>query len=171
MQKLSFARVTCIILPSLAVFASVTVASADPIVNGTLTPGEFGPMTATVGYDPSAPTGNFQSPSNVAQVGYSIYMTATDGYLYGAFQTSGLLGGANAQNFANLYFDLDPQNNNGSDLGFEMSPTGILAFIPGVDGTVTLTNVQYASVRTATSSNSPSPTLTLKSDRRLELLS
>ena len=132
-----------VILPALAVFASIPVAWADPIVDGTITPGEYGAPTATVGYSQSAPQGNFDTPTNVAQVGYSVYLTATDGYVFGALQTNAALNGASAQPFANLYFDLDPQNNNGSDLGFSMGATGVTAFIPGVDGSVALTNVQF----------------------------
>jgi hypothetical protein len=125
--------------------AAANAAHADPIVDGTISPGEYGAPTATVAYDPGAPTGNFGAPTSYATVGYSVYLNATNGYLYGALQTSALQGGGSALDFANLYFDLDPQNMNGSDLAFSMGPNGVTAFIPGPNGNtqVVLTNILY----------------------------
>jgi hypothetical protein len=124
--------------------STATAAFADPIVDGTISAGEYGAPTSTVLYDPAAPISNFQNPTNTATVGYSVYLNATNGYLYGALQTSALQGGTGAPDFANLYFDLDPQNNNGSDLGFSMGAGGVTAFIPGGNNVqVVLTNVQF----------------------------
>ncbi|THD62339.1 PEPxxWA-CTERM sorting domain-containing protein, partial [Phenylobacterium sp.] len=62
------------------------------------------------------------------------------GVLYGFLQADGP---TNGLNFANLYFDLDPANNNGSDLGFEIGNND--AFIPGVSGSVSpLAGMTYA---------------------------
>ena len=117
---------------------------ADPIVDGSISPGEYGSPTATVAYSPTAPESNFGDPTNMARVGYAIYLNATDGFLYGALQTNPALNGANALSFANLYFDLDPQNMNGSDLGFSMGATGVTAFIAGGNNTqIALSNVQF----------------------------
>jgi hypothetical protein len=59
-------------------------------------------------------------------------MKADSGNLYLYFQTVPGVGEASGGAFANLYFDLDPANHNGSDLGFET--TNKRAFIPGTAG-------------------------------------
>ena len=107
-------------------------AFAVPVVDGTITAGEYGagPTAVTV-YTPGAPNGNFGNPSPATDVGYSIYQTSTNGFYYGAVQVNSAPNGI-VGTFANLYFDLDPANNNGSDLGFEIGLNGQNAFIPGV---------------------------------------
>ena len=107
---------------------------AAPIVDGVLGSGEYGPAKSVVGYNPSAATSNFGAPTNQnASVGYSIYMTSTATGLFGLLQADpGGGGSAAGVGFANLYFDLDPQNVNGSDLGFEIN--NARAFIPGIAG-------------------------------------
>ncbi len=118
-------------------------ASASPVVDGTLSAGEYGAATAIVTYDPTAPMGNFGTPGPTSNaIGYAIYLNDTGGMLYGLVQTNPAGGGTSAGAFANLYFDLDPQNNNGSDLGFEVGNKD--AFIPGVGGSVVTPEVTFA---------------------------
>jgi hypothetical protein len=90
-----------------------------------------GAGSVTVNYDPSAPLGNFGTPSNVNHaVGYDIFTTGDANYFYVGLKaaSNGDLGVL----FSNLYFDLDHPTNPGSDLGFEL--TNDRAFIPGVPG-------------------------------------
>lgn len=114
------------------IFAGLALASAAPAaavtVDGTLD-AEYGAAKATVATDPAAPTSNFQAPGNTATVGYDIYLTSSDGSYYGllAFDAAPLP-------FANLYFDIDPSNGNGSDIGFELGLNGGTAFVPGRNG-------------------------------------
>ncbi len=116
-----------------AVFGVMQSAAAAPTVDGVLSAGEYGAATAIVTYNPGAATSNFGAPTTESNaIGYSIYLNDTGGSLYGLLQTDAAGGGSAAGAFANLYFDLDPQNNNGSDLGFEV--TNLRAFIPGVSG-------------------------------------
>ena len=116
---------------------------ADPVVDGILSPGEYGAPTAIVGYDQTAPEGNFGTPTAASDaIGYSIYLNDTGGTLYGLLKTNPAGGGTSVGAFANLYFDLDPQNNNGSDLGFEIGNKD--AFIPGVNGSVATPEVTFA---------------------------
>lgn len=90
----------------------------------------YGAATATVLTANAAPTSNFQTPTNTATVGYDVYLTSQDGKYYGFLQfdaaaKSQVLG------FANLYFDLNPTVDDGSDLGFELGQNSGTAFIPG----------------------------------------
>lgn len=108
---------------------------ASVTVDGILSAGEYGPATAAVTYNALAPNSNFGSPTGESDaIGYSIYLNATAGMLYGLLQTNPAGGGCAVGSFANLYFDLDPQNGNGSDLGFEVTNSD--AFIPGVGSPV-----------------------------------
>jgi hypothetical protein len=114
-------------------------AAAAITVDGVLDP-EFGAPSAIVGYDPGAPNGNFGSPTNLAQdVGYSIYVSSDAGFWYGYFLANPAGGGAAVASFANLYFDMDPANANGSDIGFELSTGNQDVFIPGIPGSNTTT--------------------------------
>ncbi|WP_425228796.1 PEPxxWA-CTERM sorting domain-containing protein [Sphingomonas sp.] len=103
----------------------------------------YGVAKSFVAYDPNAPTNNFGTPGPTnASAAYSIYLTAGTNAVYGFFQAD-----RNIQNlgvaFANLYFDVDPANNNGSDVGFEI--TNRRAFAPGVNGySATLPGINYA---------------------------
>ena len=88
---------------------------------------DYGAAKSTVDYDPLAPQSNFGSPGNTNHAtGYSIYLKEQGGSVYGFLQAVTAPG----LNFANLYFDLDRANNNGSDLGFEVFNDR--AFVPGV---------------------------------------
>jgi hypothetical protein len=100
------------------------------VVDGTYD-ADYGPVKSVVGYDTSAPNGDFSNPGpNNNVTGYSIYLKEQGGSVYGLLQATTVPG--SSFNFANLYFDLDRANNNGSDLGFEV--TNNRAFIPGVNG-------------------------------------
>lgn len=113
---------------------TLAVSSAHAItIDGTLD-AAYGAATAHVGYDPGADTGNFgqpgHPPSNVSNnVAYDIYLNASGGFVNVFLQGAGSTGGLD---FANLYFDLDPVNLNGSDIGFEV--TNDRAFVPGMAG-------------------------------------
>lgn len=101
---------------------------------------QYGAPTSSVAFNAAAPTSNFGSPTNETNnVAYSIYLNDSDGFLHGFLQAAGATGGLD---FANLYFDLDPANNNGSDLGFEV--TNDRAFIPGVSGYSAPLGLQFA---------------------------
>jgi hypothetical protein len=99
--------------------ASITV---DGVLDGAYT------HTATVTYNPLAPSGNFQSATSESNaIGYDIYLASDASNIYGYLKTSGP--GAEVGDFANLYFDLDPANGNGSDIGFEV--TNSRGFVAG----------------------------------------
>jgi hypothetical protein len=118
-------------------------AFAAPVVDGMLNSGEYGPATSVVTYDPTAPEGNFGNPGPPSHaIGYSIYLEDSGGMLYGLLQTNPAGGGSSVGPFANLYFDLDRQNGNGSDLGFEVANKD--AFIPGTPGFVPTPEVTFA---------------------------
>lgn len=131
---------TRFLLVGLTVTLLASTAMAGPI--GSLG-GQYGSPTASVGYNLSAPSGNFGTPSNAnSGVAYEIYQRAdaTNYYIY--LQTRPDLGGDPAGlAFANLYFDIDPANNNGSDLGFEV--TNLRAFVPGIAGYAATPTIQY----------------------------
>src|SRR4051794_7028724 len=94
-----------------------SAASAAPIIVDGAYDADYGAAKSTVFYDPDAPLGNFGSPGNTNHAtGYSIYFKEQGGSVYGFLQAVT----ASGLNFANLYFDLDRANGNGSDLGFEV---------------------------------------------------
>lgn len=134
--QLIMIRLTTALLAASAVLTSA--AFAAPIgVDGVNSPGEYGVPSATVAYDPAAPTGNFATPGNTSNaVGYSIHVRTDGGFFYGLLTARPDLGGAAAFAGANVYFDLNPGTSPGSDLGFELSATSADAFIPGVAGSV-----------------------------------
>lgn len=129
-------RLTAALLACIALLTSEAFA-APVVVDGVNGPGEYGAPSATVAYDPAAPTGNFSTPGNSSNaVGYSIYVRTDGAYFYGLLTAPPDLGGAAAFTAANVYFDLNPATSPGSDLGFELSATSSDAFVPGVGGSV-----------------------------------
>jgi hypothetical protein len=108
--------------------AFVAPAQASIIVDG-LYDSDYGAATAVVTADPGAPNGNFGTPGTTNQIGYSIYLTEQGGNVYGLLRATS---DATGNLWANLYFDIDPANNNGSDLGFEVENDR--AFVPGIAG-------------------------------------
>ena len=119
------------LLSTVAAVAAIFSSSASAIVVDGAYDAAYGAPSATVAFNPAAPDSNFQAPTNQSNTAaYSIYLLDQGGSYYGflkaAMPTPGL-------SFANLYFDLDPQNNNGSDLGIEV--TNSRAFIAGGNGT------------------------------------
>jgi hypothetical protein len=84
---------------------AVSPVRAAPVVDGTVSTGEYGAPTATVGTSPTAPTSNFTTPGNSATAGYDIFLSDSNDTLFGAVSQTG---GTSAGSFANLYFDLDP---------------------------------------------------------------
>lgn len=117
-------------------------AQAGPTIDGTLD-ASYGAAKATVLYDPAAQTSNFGTPGPTSSsVGYEIYSQSDGTNYYGFLRARPDLGGSSAGAFANLYFDLDPANGNGSDLGFEV--TNNRAFLPGYGGYSNPLNIVYA---------------------------
>ena len=138
------AKITPAFVFGLITMTAAVPSFASPVVDGTFSPGEYGAATSVVTYNPAAPTGNFQSATSESDaIGYSIYLSDSGGVLYGILVTNPAGGGTSAGAFANLYLDLDRQNGNGSDLGFEIANSD--AFIPGVGGSVPTPEVIYAS--------------------------
>lgn len=109
--------------------AAAAPAIAAPTVDGTVSSGEYGAATATVATDEAAPVGNFGSPTGSARAGYTIQLTSANDTLFGAIVQTG---GTAADDFANLYFDLDPLTHSGSDFGVEV--TNLRGFVPGQAG-------------------------------------
>ena len=106
-----------------------TAAFAAPVIDGNYD-AAYGAAKSTVAFNAAAPDSNFGTPTNQSNTtSYSIYLTDQGGFYYGFLKATSVTGLA----FANLYFDLDPQNNNGSDLGIEVNNSR--AFIAGGDGT------------------------------------
>ncbi|MGZ3377436.1 MAG: PEPxxWA-CTERM sorting domain-containing protein [Phenylobacterium sp.] len=128
-----------VLLAAVAAVAIAGSAHAAISVDG-IKDAAYGAATAHVGFDANAPEGNFGAPTNVSDsVAYDIYLHDEGGTLYGFLQADGptnLL-------FSNLYFDLNPAAQDGSDLGFEIGNND--AFVPGVSGSVTpLAGMTYA---------------------------
>ena len=112
---------------ALAFVASASPASAIT-VDGNRDAG-YGAAKSTVTYDPAQASYNFGAPAPYSELAnYSIYLSAGQGFVYGYLEADRVTGFP----FANLYFDLDPANGNGSDLGFEI--TNDRAFVPGMSG-------------------------------------
>jgi MYXO-CTERM domain-containing protein len=124
-------------LAALALFAGP--ASAAIILDGTYDVA-YGAAKSSVAYDPAAPLGNFGTPGPTNQsAAYDIYLTTDATTVYGLIRADRVTG----LQFANLYFDLDPANGNGSDLGFEI--TNDRAFVPGMAGySASLSGLTYA---------------------------
>ena len=102
-----------------AAMALSTAAGAQVVIDGNLD-GAYGAAKSQVTYLPTAPTSNFDVPTQFSSsIGYSVYLSSDANNVYGYLKTSGL--GTSAGSFANLYFDIDPQNGNGSDIGFEVT--------------------------------------------------
>ena len=104
----------------------------------------YGAATATVAYDPAAPNGNFSTPGTINNIAYSIYVNGSNGFVYTYLRADPSTGGSSFGAFNNLYFDLDPANGNGSDIGFELSATTQNVFVAGVPGSVAAGGVTVA---------------------------
>jgi hypothetical protein len=118
---------------------AVSTANAAILVDGAYDV-DYGAPKSSVGYDPAAPLGNFGSPGTTNHTtGYNIYLTEQGGSVYGFLQA---FGPGTPLPFANLYFDLDRANGNGSDLGFEIFNDR--AFVPGMPGYSGLLGLQTA---------------------------
>jgi hypothetical protein len=113
--------------------------SAQAITLDGLYDAAYGSATATVPYDASAPSGDFNGGPSTNNVAYSIYMTEQGGNVYTLMRAAS---SPNGQVWANVYYDLDPVNGNGSDLGFEVLNNR--AFVPGIPGYSGALGIQYA---------------------------
>ena len=119
--------------------ASVSTPSfAAPVLDGAYD-AAYGAAKSTVLFNPVAPESNFGTPTNESDTtAYSIFLLDQGGFYYGFLKATTAAAGLS---FANLYFDLDPQNNNGSDFGIEV--TNGRAFIPGVTGYAPVPGLQF----------------------------
>lgn len=115
-----------------------TAANAAIIVDGAYDT-DYGAVKSTVAYDPGAPTSNFGGGPTNHTTAYSIYLKEQGGSVFGYLKASGP---GTPLPFANLYFDLDRANGNGSDLGFEVFNDR--AFVPGVAGYSAALGLQFA---------------------------
>jgi hypothetical protein len=113
---------------ALAAALAVTTASAAHAainVDGAYD-SDYGARTAMVGFDPAAPLGTFQAPvADNHVVGYDIYLSSDENYVYGYFEAAG----ATPYTWANVYWDVNPSS--GSDIGFELSTAQQNVFRPG----------------------------------------
>ncbi len=117
-----------ITLAAMSLLAASTSAYAQPVVDGVGSTGEYaGASSVTVATDPNAPNGNFGNPGLSSEAGYTINLTDQSGLLFGLVSQTG---GTAIGPFTNLYFDLDSATRSGSDLGFEIGPNGVRAFVP-----------------------------------------
>ena len=125
-------------------------AIAQPVVNGVNGSGEYtGASSVTVTTDPLAPNGNFGSPGPSSEAGYTINLTNQNGSLFGLVTQTG---GTAIGPFTNLYFDLDSTTRSGSDLGFEIGPGGVRAFVPE-NGSNAIVNALLYDFASTTNSN------------------
>ena len=127
----------------IAVAFAVTILSsaahAQVTVDGVLD-SSYGAAKSTVTYVPGTPEANFATPTPFTDaIGYSIYLTSDANKVYGYLAASGP--GAVVGNFANLYFDIDPANGNGSDIGFEI--TNARGFVAGGAGDYSPVAINY----------------------------
>jgi hypothetical protein len=98
-------------------------AQATPVLDGS----GFGTPSASVTYDPSAPTSNFGAPgSTTSGAAYDIYTRSDASYLYVLLAQNGG-GGTAAGDFANLYFGTGASAASGSDVGFEVTNSNVFA--------------------------------------------
>ena len=118
------------------------VASAAIVVDGGYD-ADYGLAKSVVAYDPAAPESNFGAPGPAGDTTpYAIFLKDQGGFYYGYLKATNAAVAAGYP-FANLYFDLDPQNNNGSDLGIEV--TNSRAFVAGGNGAyANLPGLQFA---------------------------
>jgi hypothetical protein len=115
---------------ALALAAACTISSAAQAItlDGVLDlDGSYGPFKAIALDSPTPPNGNFQTPGPFADSNQAFYSKAEPGMVYFFIASDDM-----TLPFSNIYLDLDPHNDNGSDLGFEV--TNDRAFVPGVAG-------------------------------------
>jgi len=107
----------------------------------------YGSATAHVSFQAGTAEGNFQAPTQYTDsASYDIYQTTDANYWYGFFQAG--IDASIVGTFANLYFDVDPADGNGSDIGFELSTTHQDFFIPGPGA-----NIDVGDILTAASAD------------------
>ncbi len=117
---------------SLVLLSAASAASAAIVIDGAYD-ADYGAAKSTVIYNPLAPESNFAAPTNGSDTtAYSIYLTDQAGFYYGFLKAATSTG----LSFANLYFDLDPQNGNGSDIVLEVTNSRIANPNNGVYGAV-----------------------------------
>ena len=126
-------------LAALAVILLQTSAWASPIgVDGKYGSEWAGITPVVIPGSASADTGNFRSPGNTANVGYSLYVRDDGSFFYVLATTTDLT----ALHFENLYIDtIASTANTGSNFGVEV--TNHRAFIPGVAGYTDLTGTGF----------------------------
>ncbi len=101
---------------------------AAPVIDGNYD-AAYGAPKSTVLYNPVAPESNFGTPTNGSDTtAYSVYLLDQGGFYYGFLKATTNTG----LSFANLYFDIDPANGNGSDIGIEVNNSRV--FVAGGNG-------------------------------------
>jgi hypothetical protein len=123
--------------------AGTTAAHAQISVDG-IREGSYGAAKAVVLYDPAAPGGNFGTPGpSNNTMGYTIWLSSDADNVYGYFQANDP--GSPAFSGANLYFDIDlsEANGTGSDLGFQISDQHLNAFVPNESNPVAVSGIQF----------------------------
>jgi hypothetical protein len=113
---------------SAATFLCAGAALAGPIIDGSYD-AAYGVAKSTVTLNSALASYDFGAPTQYSNAtSYSIFLATDADFVYGYFKADTVGNGS----FANIYFDIDPANNNGSDLGFEV--TNDRAFVPGMAG-------------------------------------
>ena len=122
MKKFAMALIVAVAVPAATTFA------APVSVDGTIGAGWSGVPRASVTHNDNAPTNNFDAPSNTtAGAAYDVLVRDDGQFYYVGLDVTGSAA-SSAGAFANIYVDTDPQNMNGSDLGFEIGSNGVRAF-------------------------------------------
>ena len=136
---MKFAAVAALSLLALGYASAANAITIDGVYDAA-----YGGAKSTVIYDPNAPQGNFQTPGNSNHTtGYQIFLAEQGGSVYGYLQAFGPNSGMIVS--ANLYFDLDRANGNGSDIGFEIfNDRAFVAGVPGYSGPLGLQFVASA---------------------------
>jgi hypothetical protein len=114
------------VVAALVLSGASASASAAIIVDGNYD-SDYGAAKATVTFAPGTPEANFATPTPFTDnVTYSLFSRDVGGSYYGFLKAIGPTGGLS---FANLYFDIDPANGNGSDIGVEVTNSRV--FVAG----------------------------------------
>lgn len=142
--------------------SAATAASAQvtPKLDGT----GFGAPSATVLYDPAAPTSNFGTPGpTTSGAAYNVYTKSDATYAYVLLAQNGL-GGSSAGAFANLYFGTGATAFSGSDLGFEVTNSDVFFPSTGASQSTAGTGISFASLNGGSSIEFAVPFSYLESD-------
>ncbi len=106
---------------AVAIATLLTATAAQAIVVDGAYDLAYGIPTTVVPYSHS-PNGDFDTYGSASSPGYSIYLNASNGSVFGFLKADTSAGGAVVTpTFANVYFNIDPVGRPGADLVFELS--------------------------------------------------